>query len=428
MIRHFLALALIVLLTPVPALAQSFLIAGNAPNTTFTVELGATDNAVLDAIAASLVTIDGRVDGLEGLLATQAGYLDGLEGAVDGIEALLSTIDGRVDQLESYVDGLEGLIGTTNTNTGNSATSLASLDDLVLVEDGAHVSGEAGVMIFGVRNDAGTTLAGTDGDRMPLSLDANGELRVSGAHLAAIESATEAMAADIDTLLTRVAADVQRDNVASETGPQTQIRFDDVSPDPVDEGDAASWRGSSTGVGYVQLRDAAGNERGVNVNASNQLAIAGPVTNAGTFAVQVDGSALTALQAIQTAVQLLDNVETGATPFDVPVTTASNNFTTALAGAGRLMNMTVVNPTATVNYIKFYNDAAMVTGDCASATNLLFKLAIPGDTSGRGWSVNFGPSGMAFSTGIGYCIVGGSSTTDNSNGVAGITGVLGVKQ
>lgn len=59
------------------------------------------DKAVLDAIAASLVTIDGRVDGLEALIALTNGYVDGLEG-------LLTTQAG-------YLDGVETAIASTNT-------------------------------------------------------------------------------------------------------------------------------------------------------------------------------------------------------------------------------------------------------------------------------------------------------------------------
>ena len=90
------------------------------------------------------------------------------------------------------------------------------------------------------------------------------------------------------------------------------FEFDDSTPDSVDEGDAGAARMSSRREVYMQIRDAAGNERGVNVNASNQLAIAGPVTNAGTFAVQVDGNALTSLQLIDDGVYT-DDTSTHAT-------------------------------------------------------------------------------------------------------------------
>lgn len=49
--------------------------------------------------------------------------------------------------------------------------------------------------------------------------------------------------------------------------------FDDVTPDSVDEGDAGVLRMSANRNLYTTIRDAAGNERGANVNASSQLSV-----------------------------------------------------------------------------------------------------------------------------------------------------------
>lgn len=90
-------------------------------------------------------------------------------------------------------------------------------------------------------------------------------------------------------------------------------QFDDTGTDSVDEGDAGAIRMSGRRELYTQIRDAAGNERGANVNASNQLLVTGPVTNAGTFAVQESGAALTALQLIDDTVYTDDAAFTPAT-------------------------------------------------------------------------------------------------------------------
>jgi len=74
------------------------------------------------------------------------------------------------------------------------------------------------------------------------------------------------------------------------------------------EDEAGLVRMSTNRVLYGMIRDGAGNERGANVDASNQLAIAGPVTNAGTFAVQsVEGAG-----ALLTSSQLIDDAVSGA--------------------------------------------------------------------------------------------------------------------
>lgn len=67
--------------------------------------------------------------------------------------------------------------------------------------------------------------------------------------------------------------------------------FDDTGPDSVDEGDAGALRMSANRNLYVRIRDNAGNERGLNVDASGFIGVtdgAGSLTvdNAGTFAVQ----------------------------------------------------------------------------------------------------------------------------------------------
>lgn len=52
-------------------------------------------------------------------------------------------------------------------------------------EDTAHVSGDLGTLLLAIRNDAGAALAGTTGDYIGLSTDANGFLRVAPVVLAA---------------------------------------------------------------------------------------------------------------------------------------------------------------------------------------------------------------------------------------------------
>lgn len=51
------------------------------------------------------------------------------------------------------------------------------------------------------------------------------------------------------------------------------LEFDDTSPDSVNEGDIGTPRMSANRNGYMTLRDAAGNERGANVDASGNLQV-----------------------------------------------------------------------------------------------------------------------------------------------------------
>lgn len=78
---------------------------------------------------------------------------------------------------------------------GDALTALQLIDDIVQEEDAVHVDGDKGVMALGVRQDTQADL-GADGDYVPLSIDADGAVRVSGTFAAQVddvfESGTEA--------------------------------------------------------------------------------------------------------------------------------------------------------------------------------------------------------------------------------------------
>ena len=115
--------------------------------------------------------------------------------------------------------------------------------------------------------------------------------------------------------------------------------FDDTAPDSVDEGDAGIVRMSANRNLYVTIRDAAGNERGLNIDANGDLAVAlSAVDNAvlddivdGTLAVQEDGAALTALQLIDNAVDVEDTAA-GAADSGLNVLAVRRDADTTLVG------------------------------------------------------------------------------------------------
>lgn len=119
--------------------------ANNDVTVTGTVDLGATDNAVLDAIAASVAAID----------------------------ADATTIIG-------HVDGIEGLLGTIDADTGSILTAVQLIDDTVQVlgTDTYTETTSKGITMGAVRRDADTTLVGTTNEFGPLQMDANGRLKV----------------------------------------------------------------------------------------------------------------------------------------------------------------------------------------------------------------------------------------------------------
>src|SRR5690606_9584615 len=88
---------------------------------------------------------------------------------------LIKLVSGTEDATDRIGgDATNGLdVDVTRIIPGTTAAALGK------AEDAAHTSGDTGVMVLGVRNDTGVALAGTAGDYIPLSMDANGYLRVN---------------------------------------------------------------------------------------------------------------------------------------------------------------------------------------------------------------------------------------------------------
>lgn len=271
--------------------------------------------------------------------------------------------------------------------------------------------------------------------------------------------------------------------------------FDDVTPDSVNEGDAGVLRMSANRNLYSTIRDAAGNERGANVNASNELLVAatGTVTaNAGTnlntsallttsahdAAFGTAGSADTQVRTVQgiasmtplqvqsnsanlateasvdglegglgaaadaaatagstgsvtaklrlmtsqldtistnlssllTSSQLVDDDQTGASVHYRTSAGSTEDEHEVKGSAGRLFSITATNTNAAVRYLRCANQ---VIGSTTPGTTTVFLgLAIPGATTGAGFTTNFGPMGIAFSTGLTCWLVTGAADTD----------------
>jgi hypothetical protein len=136
------------------------------------------------------------------------------------------------------VDILSVIPGVGATNLGKA-------------EDAVHSDGDTGVMSLAVRNDTLAALAGTDGDYAPIQVSALG------------------------SVYSILAEETLVDDAAFTPGTSRVFpfgaTFDDTTPDSVDEDDIGALRMSANRNLYMNIRDAAGNERGANVDASNNL-------------------------------------------------------------------------------------------------------------------------------------------------------------
>lgn len=120
----------------------------NDVTVTGTVDLGATDNAVLDAIAASVAAIDtdattiiGHVDGIEGLLTT-------IDADTGGILTAVQLIDNAISGNEMQVDVVGSLPAGTNAIgklAANSGVDIGDVD-VTSIAAGTNNIGNVGII------------------------------------------------------------------------------------------------------------------------------------------------------------------------------------------------------------------------------------------------------------------------------------------
>lgn len=226
--------------------------------------------------------------------------------------AVGSGTDGDYSTLNVNASGRLYTTSTIDAALPAGTNNIGDVDVLTapgtFAEDAAHSSGATGYFVMGVRRDANTTFVSADGDYSPLAIDADGSLKVaiiSGAGSGGTAMADDAAFTPGTTSITPMGA-----------------MFDDVTPDSVNEGDGGVVRMSANRNLYSTLRDAAGNERGVNVNASNALLVAqtGELP-AGTQNIgDVDVASLPALAAGSATIGSIASITTSV----VPGTAATN--------------------------------------------------------------------------------------------------------
>ena len=167
---------------------------------TVTANLGTTDNAVLDAIAASLALLDNSI-------------ASGSELQVD-VVASLPAGTNAIGKLSANSGVDIGDVDITSIVPGTGATNLGK------AEDAAHTSGDVGVMPLAVRKDIAGTLAGSSGDYSPLQVNGQGALyiashAVTNAGTFAVQSTLQAGSAAIGKLAANSGVDIGDVDVTS---------------------------------------------------------------------------------------------------------------------------------------------------------------------------------------------------------------------
>lgn len=384
--------------------------------------------------------------------------------------------------------------------TGTAATSLGK------AEDNAHASGDTGVAILAVRRDTAAVGSGTDGDYSTVNVDSSGRVWVNASGAAVpvtdnggsltVDGTVTATGPLTDTELRASAVPVSLAAVPShavtnagtfavqESGSaltalqliDDTVYAEDVAAQAADKGIAvlAVRRDADTSLvgtdnDYANLQVNANGALKVEVFSGETLPVSltsVAVTNAGTFAVQVDGSALTALQVIdnpvlvddaaftpgtssvsmagfeadETATDSVDEGDAGAARMTLDRKQIVTPYPHAAGGlsifrsldldeteedvktsAGQVYGMWVTNTATTTRFVKFYNATAANT--TVGSTTPVITIGIPGNTSDD-VSGNFGPGGMgiAFSTAI--CVAATTGLSDADTGAPSANDVI----
>lgn len=201
-----------------------------------------------------------------------------IDDAISGGEMQVDIVSGNVTNAGTFVTQLDG----------DALTALQLIDNIVQTEDVAHSTGDSGVMLLGVENEDQAALTAGDKDYTPIAVTPEGNIIVKqegtitvdlGANNDVTLNASTANIGDVDLELNGTA--VSGNNGTADAG---TIRVTVAS--------------DSTGV--LSVDDNGGN---LSIDDGGNAIT---VDNAGTFATQVDGDALTALQLIDNIVQTED--------------------------------------------------------------------------------------------------------------------------
>lgn len=338
-----------------------------------------------------------------------SGTSDTTEATQLDVLASLQTIDNVVSGAGVNVTQMNGVnvtMGNGASGTGVQRVTLAN--DSTGVVSLAASSANVGDVDLEYAGTAAATNSGVNGsDVLRVTIATDDQAAVD---IVAIRAATEAAAASLDSIETSLSADAVHDNAATATGPQIMGEFDDSSPDTVDEGDAGRLRISANRNLYNTIRDAAGNERGANVNGSNQLTVA------------EGGAALTALQ-------LIDNLatdpcsSTAKSYASVNIASATTTVVIDQSASNNVYICSINLVSGGANNIALVDDA---TNNCASPDSGLAG----GTTASAGW--NFGANGgMTLGNGFATVIKSAGTNRDTcliTSGTGQVSGTIAYVQ
>lgn len=229
---------------------------------------------------------------------------------------------------------------------GAALTALQIIDNIVLAEDSLHVSGDSGVMMLAVRQDAQASLA-ADGDYIPLTINASGELRVTtGAGTSYTQDVASADPATAATFL--------------------MVRDDVLSTQETADNDWTLPRANARGAQWVEI------------DSTNALDVsAATVTVAGTVTANLSAVDNAVLDQIEVNTSYGDSVGGGTEAAALRVTIA-NNSTGVLSIDDNAGSITIDNAdiTSIKTAVELIDDAIATDDTTTHATGTTKGISI----------------------------------------------------
>ena len=222
------------------------------------------------------------------IIVGQAGIAAGT--GVDGVTVPRVTLATNV-ALPAGTNGIGKLTANSGVDIGDvDVTSVipgVGATNLSKPEDGPHTTGDVGVMALAVRQDAQADF-GADGDYVPFSIDADGQLRVTGS-VAGTQYAEDTVSSAADLLF--MAGVVRKDTAATlvdTDGDRTQLEVDANGRLLVIEPSAAAATASLSVLD--DWDNAASDGASVSGDVAHDTADAGEPVKVGAKAYSPDGT------------------------------------------------------------------------------------------------------------------------------------------
>jgi hypothetical protein len=233
-------------------------------------------NAVLTSMNSTLNTLNLSTDGLEAALGI-------ITETAPASDTASSGLNGRLQRIAQRLTSLIALL-PASLGSKAAASSFAVTDS---TEDIARIG-----IVTETAPASDTASSGLNGRLQRIAQRITSLIALVPTSLGqktAANSFAVTLASD-DAVTTAVVVDDAAFTPATTKVMMAGFEFDDVAPDSVNEGDAGAARMSANRSIYTQLRDAAGNERGANVTAANELMVKQTAPSTGSIA-SVAGSA-----------------------------------------------------------------------------------------------------------------------------------------